>query len=209
MLNGHVKENLTSDLAYPRMEKTVPQFLTIDEYNRILEHGTDNIDTERGLRNLIILLLLGMLGLRTGAIIGLNYQDVNLVAGLLWVREKGGICRTVVMPKVLCSLLQAYTVDRPWRRGPLLLSKRKRRFSLRSLQVMFAEMMDAVGIDKHLHAHLFRHTAGAHLNKVAGTSICQYVLGHARRKNTMKYAHLNPDHYAVYMRCHPFVKEAL
>lgn len=209
MLKGHVKDNITSDLAYPRMEKTVPQFLTIAEYNRIMEYCTTRIGANGGLRNLIILLLLGMLGLRTGAVIGLNYQDVNLVAGLLWVREKGGIGRAVVMPKVLCNLLQHYTTDRPFGRGPLLLSKRSKRFSLRSLQMMFAEMMGAVGIDKHLHAHLFRHTAGAHLNKVGGTGICQYVLGHARRSNTLKYAHLNPDHYAVFMRCHPFVKEGL
>jgi site-specific recombinase XerD len=66
-----------------------------------------------------------------------------------------------------------------------------------------------VAIDKHLHAHLFRHTAATQLNVVAGTGICQQVLGHARRSNTVKYAHLNPDRYAEYMRAHPFIKEAL
>ena len=34
-LKGYVKENIATNLPYPKMEKTVPQFLTIDEFNRI------------------------------------------------------------------------------------------------------------------------------------------------------------------------------
>jgi hypothetical protein len=33
------------------------------------------------------------------------------------------------------------------------------------------------------------------------------VLGHARRQNTLRYAHLNPDQYALYMKRHPFMQE--
>ena len=209
ILKGQAKENIALDLAYPRIERTVPQFLTIGEYNRILEHCFLCADTEAGLRNLVIVMLLGMLGLRTNAVIGLNMQDVNLPAGLLWIREKGGIARIVIMPKVMCRLIQDYLADRNVHRGPLFLTRRNKRLSPRCLQDMFSRIIDAVGIDKHLHAHLFRHTAGTHLNKTAGIDICQYVLGHARRSNTVQYAHLNPDHYAGYMRCHPFIKEAV
>lgn len=209
VLINRVTENIATYLVYPKIEKTVPDFLTIGEYNQILEHCLQAADTDAGLRNLIIVMLLGMLGLRTNAIIGLNMQDVHLPAGMIWVREKGGIARAIVMPKVMCRFIQAYLADRNDQHGPLLLSQRKKRLSPRSLQDIFAKITDAVGIDKHLHAHLFRHTAGTHLNKTAGSSICQYVLGHARRSNTAKYTHLNPDHYAGYMRRHPFIKEAL
>lgn len=205
VLNNQVTENIAADLVYPKIEKTVPEFLTADEYNRILEHCFLYADTDTGLRNLIIVMLLGMLGLRTNAVIGLNMQDVHLPAGLMWIREKGGIARSIVLPKVMCRFIQTYLADRNYQRGPLLLS----RLSPRSLQDIFARIADAVGIDKHLHAHLFRHTAGTHLNKIAGSGICQYVLGHARHSNSARYTHLNPDHYAGYMRCHPFIKEAL
>jgi integrase/recombinase XerC len=206
-LNGHVDENIATAMPYPKIEKTVPHFLTLSQYNRILAHCTEKAATRMGLRNLIIIMLLGMLGLRTSAVVAINIQDVDVAAGLLWIREKGSIKRIIVIPKVLCALIQSYFDDRNQRRGPLFLSKRKTRLSPRSVQSIFAGLADAVGIDTHLHAHLFRHTAATHLNKVAGTSICQYVLGHARRTNTVKYAHLNPDHYAVYMRRHPFIKE--
>jgi len=37
-LNGYVNENIATDLPYPKIEKTVPHFLTIREYNLILHH---------------------------------------------------------------------------------------------------------------------------------------------------------------------------
>lgn len=202
-------KNIATDLAYPKIEKTVPQFLTAAEYESLLVHCALAANSQMGLRNLIVIMLLGTLGLRTNAVIALNIQDVDTVAGLLRVREKGGIDRVMIMPKVLCVLIRSYLAVRHESRGPLFLSKRKKRLSVRSLQAFFAAIKDAVGIDKHLHAHLFRHTAATQLNVVAGIDICQQVLGHARRSNTVKYAHLNPDRYAVYMRSHPFIKEAV
>jgi integrase/recombinase XerC len=79
----------------------------------------------------------------------------------------------MIMPDVLSSLIRCYLADRCEVRGPLFLSRRNKRLSVRSLQALFAAITDAVGIDKHLHAHLFRHTAATALNVVAGTSICQ------------------------------------
>jgi len=200
-LNGYVNENIATDLPYPKIEKTVPNFLTISEYNLILHYCSKNAATFI----LIIIMILGLLGLRTNSIISMNVQDVDLVAGLAWVKEKGNIKRIVVLPKILCSTLKPYLKKIHHRGSPLFLSKHGKRISPRTLQDIFRNAADSIGIDKHLHAHLFRHTAATHLNKVAGTSITQHVLGHASRKNTMKYVHLNPDHYAVYMRKHPFM----
>ena len=204
-LQGYLKENIATNLPYPKIEKTVPHFLTIDEYNRILLHCCSHTNSPFGLRNLIIIMMLGLLGLRTGSIVSMNIQDVDIVSGLAWVKEKGLRTRTMVMPEVLCATLQRYLNQRSQRQGPLFLSKRGKRISPRTLQDIFRSAADSCGIDKHLHAHLFRHTAATHLNRVAGTTITQHVLGHSHRKNTNKYTHLNPDHYASYMKKHPFM----
>ena len=42
---------------------------------------------------------------------------------------------------------------------------------------IFKKAADELDIDKHLHAHLFRHTAATHLNKVSDIAITQHVLG--------------------------------
>ena len=205
-LKGHIKDNIAMDLLYPKMEKTVPQFLTIEEYNRILSHCASRVNQAFGLRNFIIILMLGLLGLRTGTIISMNIQDLDIVSGLACIKEKGRYYkRTIVLPRVICTALQRYLDMLRISQGPLFLSKRGKRISPRTLQDIFHNIAKSCGIHKNLHAHLFRHTAATHLNRVAGTTITQQVLGHSLRKNTYKYTHLNPDYYATYMKKHPFM----
>ena len=206
-LHRIVPENIATGLPYPKIEKTVPQFLTQSEYQGLIGHFTDRADSAMGLRNLIIILLLGTLGLRTGTLTGLNIEDLDLTCGLLWIREKGRRHRSIVLPHSLCKIIRGYLKPQRRKKGPLLLSKRKKRISPRTLQDIFRTAADQLGIAKKLHARLFRHTAATHLNQVAGLEITQHVLGHSRRVNTLKYAHLNPDRYAAYMKKHPFMKK--
>jgi len=205
-LNGLVRENIARDIPYPKIEKTIPHFLTIDEYNRILQYFFKKAIDFVGLRNLVIIMMLGLLGLRLGSILSLNIEDIDLETGLLQIIDKGRKGRTLIMPGALCRVLSQYLQIHDQKEGPLFLSKRKKRISLRTLQIIFKQAADELGIEKHLHAHLFRHTAATHLNRVAGPAITQHVLGHSYRKNTEKYTHLNPDQYAVYMKRHPYMK---
>jgi integrase/recombinase XerC len=204
VLNGVVTENPAKSLPYPKIERKVPQFLTMAEYNRILGYCAKQATSFLGLRNLVIVLMLGVLGLRTGALVKLNVQDID-VGGLLWTSEKGNLKRTLVLPGVLCGILKTYLERMGLPRGPLFLSKRGRRISPRTLQEIFSGIVSGAGVEKHLHAHLFRHTAGTHLNRIGGLSIAQYVLGHSKSNSTRTYTHLNPDNFAVYMRKHPFM----
>ncbi|MCK4469406.1 MAG: site-specific integrase [Desulfobacterales bacterium] len=86
-LHRHVPKNIALKLPYPKIEKTVPQFLTIDEYNRLIRHFSRNAQDILELRNLIIIMLLGMLGLRTSTLIAINIEDIDLTCGLIWIRE--------------------------------------------------------------------------------------------------------------------------
>lgn len=207
VLNGHINENIALGLPYPKIEKTVPQFLTIEEFNRIIEFLTLNVESPNGLRNLVLILMLGLLGLRTGSVTALDAEHINTEEGFAWVTEKGRRQRQLVLPELLNHLLKIYINENHPGKGPLFLSTRKKRISPRILQDIFRCTADRLGITKRLHAHLFRHTAATHLNKVGGTTVTQAVLGHERRYNTLKYAHLNPDKYAIYMKRHPFMQE--
>jgi integrase/recombinase XerC len=207
VLHRHVPQNIACKLLYPKIEKTVPQFLTIDEYNRLIRHFSRKTQNILELRNLIIIMLLGILGLRTSTLIAINVEDIDLTCGLVWIREKGRRQRNLILPESLCKIINKYLQQIRRKNGPLLISKRKKRISPRTLQDIFRTAADQNGIDKKLHARLFRHTAATHLNKVAGVEITQHVLGHSRRANTLKYAHLNPDKYAVYMTQHPFMQK--
>ncbi len=206
-LHRYTPKNIALKLPYPKIEKTVPQFLTPDEYNRLICHFSERADSLMGLRNFIIIMLLGTLGLRTSTLTGLNIEDIDVTCGLMWLREKGRRQRNLVLPHSICKFIHKYLQLLRHKKGPLLISKRKKRILPRTLQDIFRTAADQIGINKKLHARLFRHTAATHLNKVAGVEITQHVLGHSRRANTLKYAHLNPDQYAIYMKKHPYMQK--
>lgn len=205
-LNGWIKTNIASDFPYPKIEKTIPHFLTIEEYNRLLTFFYCKASDASGFRNLVMIMMLGLLGLRLSSIIFLNIEDVDIETGLLQITEKGGKQRSLIMPEILCFILDRYFVFLDQKQGPLFLSIREKRISPRTLQDIFLKATDSLDIDKHLHAHLFRHTAATHLNKVSDPEITRHVLGHMRSNSTRKYTHLNPDQYAVYMQIHPYME---
>ena len=200
-----IDDNIAMDIPYPKIAKKVPQYLTMTELNLILQQFASQANRPQGLRNLIVIMLFGFLALRLGALLKLNVADVDLDSGLLWIRDKGNIGRLLPLPGILRQALTSYLETRNHAQGPLLLSKRNKRISEHTVQDLLRTAMSELGIDKHLHAHLFRHTAATYLNKVAGPDVTQHVLGHAARSNTEQYTHLNPDVYAVYMKKHPYM----
>lgn len=221
-LNKIVDNNIAIKIPAPKIDKKVPHFLTAAEFNRILEYfahlsaclpaqqqagnaQADRTDSIVGLRNLIIIMLFGFLGLRLQTVRKLDIGDVDLQSRLIWVQEKGGVQRHLPVPEILSKALSTYLQTLEHDHGPLFLSKRKKRIAERTIQDFFQKAMNELGIGKHLHAHLFRHTAATYLNKVAGPGITQHVLGHGSQQHTRQYTHLNPDIYAVYMKCHPYM----
>lgn len=208
-----IPENIALQLPYPKVGKKDPLFLTTDEFNRILNHFAQKINQPAGLRNLIIIMLLGIMGLRISSITRMDINDVDLKSKTIRVYEKGtNYKRVLPLPDVLVSCLAVFINDKPAQstggepvESPLFLSTRNKRISSSTIQQLFRNVADELRINKKLHPHLFRHTAATYLNKTAGTSITQFVLGHARRANTETYTHLNPDVYAQYMQRHPYM----
>ena len=206
-LNNKVAENIAKGLPYPKIEKTVPQFLTQQEYNRLIRYFSSRANDLWGLRNLVTIMLLGTLGLRTTTLRKIDVTDVDIRYGLLWIREKGRRQRSMILPQVFCEIIEKYLKHPSCKKqGPLLISKRGKRICQRTLQDIFRKAADRTEIKKCLHPRLFRHTAATQLNRIAGTEITQYVLGHSHRVNTLKYTHLNPDQYALYMKRHPYMR---
>ncbi|MBN2375514.1 MAG: tyrosine-type recombinase/integrase [Sedimentisphaerales bacterium] len=208
-LHQLIQDNIALKLPYPKIEKKLPAFLTQKELNQILKHFAQQATTATGLRNLVIISLLGFLGLRTATIANLNITDIDLAESRIWIKEKGAHRQSkkdLPLPQILCRLLAEYIRQLNRQHGPLFMSKRQQRLARRSLQSIFYQVAQMLGIDKKLHPHLFRHTAATQLNQVAGMEITQFVLGHQSQHYTHQYAHLNPDIYAEHMRNHPYMK---
>ena len=201
-VQGVISDNPAKGLPYPKIQNKEPSFLSLAELKNILLFCLNRSDSVEGLRNLIIIMMLGFLGLRLRALVRLNVWDVDLSESLLWIQDKGGLTRSVPLPQILCVFLFSYLGSLDRETGPLLLSKRKKRISERTLQHLFQSLMSRLNIGKHLHAHLFRHTAATQMNRLAGIDLTQALLGHRSRKSTEVYVHLNDCRFAQYMNAH-------
>jgi len=80
---------------------------------------------------------LGILGLRTSTLIAINIEDIDLTCGLIWIRENGWRRRNLVLPHTFCKTIHKYLQLLRHKKGPLLISKRKKRVSARTLQDIF------------------------------------------------------------------------
>ena len=56
-LHRIIPENIATGIPYPKIEKTVPQFLTQEEYKLLIRHVSEQADSSMGLRSLIIIML--------------------------------------------------------------------------------------------------------------------------------------------------------
>ena len=197
------KDNIALKVEYPQIDKKEPDYLTFNELKVIINYFVSSADSHTGMRNLIIILFLIFLGLRISSILNINIQDIDLKTSSLVVTEKGNRKRIVFLPQILCSFLYPYikALDRDL--GPLFLSARNKKISLRSIQHIFSQASGILGM--HICSRTFRHTAATHLNKIAGLDVTKFVLGHRRRESTQRYVHLNPDVYAEYMKRHPYM----
>lgn len=205
VLQGILPHNPAADLSYPKLEKQVPQFLSAGEFERILDFLSERIMETDELRNLVLFLFLGVLGLRISTIRQLNISDVEVSAGRLWVNEKGSRQRFMVLSPTLVSVLSGYLAALPEGQRALFLSKRGKRISERAIQTLVAEIGRACGFRGRLHPHMFRHTAATQLCQVADIHVTRELLGHWRENNTRRYIHLSSTLYAQYMRCHPYM----
>ena len=142
VITKRIKENIARGLPYPKIEKTVPLFLTAFELNRIVEYFCRKADTLAGMRNLIMILMLGLLGLWTGTIIKLNIEHINLEAALAWVQEKGGRRRLLVLPLLLGKILAVYIGLLGRKTGPLFQTVRGRRISARCAPWVGAKLLN-------------------------------------------------------------------
>lgn len=156
MLKKIIPHNIAAELPYPRIEKKECHFLSLSDFEKLLTHLANQLQQKNGLRNLMLFLLLGIMGLRISSIRLLNKEDVDLTFGRLFVQEKAGSCRYIVLPQILTELLYAYLFQRVDSHKALLLSSRGKRLSQRAIQDIISQTAQACGITYHLHPHLFR-----------------------------------------------------
>ncbi|MDM8539442.1 site-specific integrase, partial [Desulfobacterales bacterium HSG17] len=104
--SGHIKINPADMIPFPKLEKTIPKFVNIDDLFRLL----DSINTETLLdkRNLAMFETFYSTGMRVSEMEGLNIEDIDFKKQMIKVFGKGSKERIVPVGKRALTAITNY-----------------------------------------------------------------------------------------------------
>ncbi len=136
-------------------------------------------------------------GLRASEVVRLKTTDIDSDRMLLRVDQgKGAKDRTgLLSPALLGQLHTWYRYARSKQQirpgGWLFTGQRSRHLSVRQLNRLFHQAVDAAGIERRVSLHSLRHSFATHLlEKNTDIRIIQTLLGHKKLETTARYSHV-------------------
>lgn len=187
-----IPENPMEELESPKLKKSLPKYLTLDESVQLLE-SIDGRDKERDYA--IITLFLNC-GLRLSELCSLNYTDIKS-DGTLTVTGKGNKERTIYLNEMCIDAVKNYMKVRPVDgvkdKNALFLSGRKNRISPKTVQHLVEKYIEKSGLgDRGFSTHKLRHTAATLMYQKGGVDVLliKDILGHENLATTEIYTHI-------------------
>ena len=201
--------NPTADLGTPRVKRKLPEVLSIEEVDKLMQQP--NVMLTLGLRDRAMLELMYGTGLRVSELLSLQLEDINLVAGFVRCLGKGRKERIVPINQIAIDWIERYLARS---RNSLVKRKAERCLFVNahgrpmSRQGFFKLLLgygEKSGIKKEITPHTLRHSFATHLlENGADLRSVQEMLGHADISTTQIYTHLTTSRLReVYQQCHP------
>jgi len=208
--------DVAAHLDLPRPSRLLPETLTIEEIERLLEAAGGEDRGIHSLRDRALLELLYAAGLRISEAIGLDREDLSTDGSFVRVIGKGDKERLVPVGEIALDWLgrwmagpRAALLSRnhvvPLRGGPLFLGDRGGRLARQQAWAAVKRAASAAGLADRVSPHTLRHSFATHLLEGgADLRIVQELLGHASISTTQLYTHLTGERIRdVYSRAHP------
>lgn len=203
---GLVKDNPAERVMAPKMQRTLPKALDVDQMAQLLSLPDSD---PLAIRDLAIMELMYSAGLRISELVSLNTTDLDLAQQQLYVIGKGKKTRLSIIGRFALQALTKWLSLRPnfatLSDPALFISRSGKRLSARAIQLRFYQLGLKQGIDSRVHPHRLRHSFASHLLESSqDLRAVQELLGHADISTTQIYAKLDFQHLAtVYDQCHP------
>ncbi len=210
-----IESNPAIGVHSPKHGKSLPEFLTEEEIDKILNNI--KIDSPAGYRNRTILELLYATGMRISELSSLNFENLNLDENEIKVFGKGAKERIVLVSSRAKDFLEKYikTVRRIITKDDskidseaVFINKTGYRLQPQSVRLAINDVVSKIELPKHVTPHVFRHSfATKLLEKGADLRIVQELLGHSSISNTQIYTHVSAERLKQsYNIAHPRAK---
>jgi integrase/recombinase XerC len=189
---GKAAANPAKLVGTPRVPRTLPRFLTVDEAAQLFAEGPDAARSDGGRDRALRELLYGA-GLRLGEALALDVGDVDLERDVVRVMGKGRKAREVPLGRAARDAVIGWLEHRPARSGSAALFPGRgegRMDASGARRRLGARAVAAVG--RRVNPHALRHSFATHLlDGGADLRAIQELLGHASLSTTQKYTHIS------------------
>ncbi len=214
---GAIKHNPTESLESPRVGKSLPRPLTVQQIDELLEQPAKR-GTPESLRDRAMLELLYATGLRVTELVSLDLDNISLNPRSPSVRCLGKGAKERAIPiyeQALRALVHYLNEGRPRlvknkRERALFVNRRGERLTRQGFWLILKQYAREAGIDAQgpVTPHSLRHSFATHmLRGGAPLRSVQELLGHANISTTQVYTQITDEHVRrVYEQAHPRAK---
>ena len=220
MRRGLVESSPVKDVTLPKPAKRLPQFLTIDQMNALLDAPMRELSVKDGtkrkvsqvpsLRDRAILETIYSCGLRIGEICRMLAGEIEPDDLVVNVHGKGKKERQVPIGRTAVEAIRFYwecLAKPPALDEPVFFASEKKRSAIypRLVQLRLKKYLTICGLDPTLTPHKLRHSYATHmLDAGADLRSVQEMLGHANLTTTQVYTHVTTERIKrAYDEAHP------
>ena len=224
MRRGLVESSPVKGVSLPKPAKRLPQFLTLEQMNALLDAPMREFEAERDtkkgtkkkvspvpfLRDRAILETIYSCGLRIGEICRMLVGEIEPDELVVNVHGKGKKERQVPIGRAAVEAIRLY-----WKRlakppaldEPVFFASEIKRSAIypRLVQLRLKNYLSACGLDPSLTPHKLRHSYATHLlDAGADLRSVQEMLGHSNLATTQVYTHVTTERIKrAYDEAHP------
>ena len=203
-----IEKDPSDDLKPPKVEKKMPEILTVQEVDDLLKQP--DLNTQKGIRDKAMLELLYASGMRVSELLHLEVSDVNLQFGYVTCHEHEKE-RIIPIGNVSRDALLLYfekarnTFVKDDSEKALFTNCSGKAMSRQGFWKMLKGYADDAGIKRDITPHTLRHSFAVHmLQNGADIRSVQEMLGHSDISTTQVYLSMNMNKMRdVYMKAHP------
>ena len=192
--DGFRRDDPSSALPRPRLQRPLPRILDESDVQRIFEAAEDRASSGEAaaVRNLALLELLYGSGLRASELVSLPRAAIRPGQPFLMVRGKGSKERLVPISSRADAAVRKW-VDASAGGKPWLFSSGKSHLTrVRLFQIVRQMAADAGIAPERVSPHVLRHAFATHLlSGGADLRVLQSLLGHADIATTQIYTHVD------------------
>tara|TARA_Y100000589_G_scaffold78695_1_gene72398 strand:- start:801 stop:1682 length:882 start_codon:yes stop_codon:yes gene_type:complete len=207
LITDRIKTNPAAKIIAPKIEKRLPVFVPENEMKNLFEL-IEFEESEKGLRDKLILQLFYFTGMRRSELINLQITDIDLYNQSIKVLGKRNKERIVPIHPTLNATIRQYLKQKEINncQTPYLFETEKHKpLNPRTVYTIVKKYLNQVTTISKRSPHIIRHTFATHmLSNGADLNSIKEILGHTNLAATQVYTHNTVEKIKkIHKQAHP------